>query len=848
MFFTQEDYKKIEQYLKLNSRKDTDFDAVSFSDIKPTDWVAIIVKDPTGGADHINAIVSISDLNYATFRNIVYGEDERGMDIIEEIPTKDSSKLVKSNGVWHAINDPKIIQEHQLNDNTVSTRTIIDANVTHSKLSDNSVEGNNIKDGEITAPKLGQDVITKFSNIEEELGLPIQRTVTENVEIPNWLSGFVCAQGYDDGVTVFVKGKRYNASSEESRCTVLIDISKYSKLRYKRVVTTNERGLAGMCFYTDENVDSVISDAGELYVRGEELSWQYREINVPAGAKYVRFSWRLDLNETFSCEGIYTEKVYPEGIRQDVSKLKNDVNSLQSTTQDLEDKVGESSKSIIEENVSATWIADGFVCYRSVQEYVEGKTYNNSGTNKYSSFIDISKYSAIKYIRMITTRAEENILGGLCFYSDANEESVISGSGQGYIHGDAENSFYENEITVPDGARYVRFSCHKEFINDFYCKGIYSDYVYSGGLGKKVKEISDDVEEIKETLYQQEIRIDPVLCRRRFYLAMTEWCKSHNLSDSVIIEGAGGGGTGGEVEDEQLGHGLAQYKVGDAAKILFNAYSYDFIANALCEKVHIAYPKGATEGIKLKSTSYDYFESILPDYKPMVWKTGTGEKTVGINDESYCNLSAICNSEDFNGNLVLGVIRSAKSRNDRYVMFKALMDIAKKLINNDQAISSEVETLINAGQGTNLDGATVYGNAIAIKLPIGNPKAYHKIDFNDINNPYVIYAYNANTPIKTLSMIKLLTSMVVLDYVNDLDVFLTVTAEDKASVGPNGSGYNLFPEGCKMTIRDLLYAALLPSNNVACYVLARYVGQFLIETYGDKGFIPDTENNVTSNN
>lgn len=82
---------------------------MSFSDIKPTDWVAIIVKDPTGGADHINAIVSISDLNYATFRNIVYGEDERGMDIIEEIPTKDSSKLVKSNGVWHAINDPKII-------------------------------------------------------------------------------------------------------------------------------------------------------------------------------------------------------------------------------------------------------------------------------------------------------------------------------------------------------------------------------------------------------------------------------------------------------------------------------------------------------------------------------------------------------------------------------------------------------------------------------------------------------------------------------------------------------------------------------------------------------------------
>lgn len=168
MFFTQEDYKKIEQYLKLNSRKDTDFDAVSFSDIKPTDWVAIVLKDPTGGADHTNAIISISDLNYATFRNLIYGEDERGIDIIEEIPTEDSRKLVRSNGVWHAINDPKVIQEHQLNDNAVSTRTIIDANVTHSKLSDNSVEGNNIKNGEVTAPKLGQDVTNRFNTIESD--------------------------------------------------------------------------------------------------------------------------------------------------------------------------------------------------------------------------------------------------------------------------------------------------------------------------------------------------------------------------------------------------------------------------------------------------------------------------------------------------------------------------------------------------------------------------------------------------------------------------------------------------------------------------------------------------------
>ena len=128
----------------------------------------------------------------------------------------------------------------------------------------------------------------------------------------------------------------------------------------------------------------------------------------------------------------------------------------------------------------------------------------------------------------------------------------------------------------------------------------------------------------------------------------------------------------------------------------------------------------------------------------------------------------------------------------------------------------------------------------AIKLPVGNPKAFHKMDFNDVDNPQIIYTYNADTPILTLSMIKLLTAIIVLDYTKDLDVFLTVTAEDRAAAGSGSYAYNLLPEGCKITIRDLLYAALLPSNNVSCYVLARYVGQFLIETYGDKGFIPDS--------
>lgn len=676
----------------------------------------------------------------------------------------------------------------------------------------------------------------RFNSIEEELGLPVTKTVTENIETPIWQTGYICARD----IETYITGKRY--SSNKNNCTPLIDISKhnYSQLRYKRMIITTPDNeiLAGMCFYTDANIDTVIEGAGEIYLSGSENGWEYSTIDVPEGAKYARFSCRNEYVDTFECEGIYVEEVYSKGILQDISKLKNDANSLQATTQGLEDKVGKGSKSIIEENVLATWVADGYICYRSIQEYVEGKTYNFN-KSKYSSFIDISKYSSIKYVRMITTTDETNILAGLCFYSDANEESVISGSGQGYIHGDAEKSFYEDIVKIPASAKYVRFSCHKEFINDFYCKGIYNDYVYSSGLGKKVEKISEDVEAIQSDLYPEEIRIAPVLCRRRFYLAMTEWCKNHNLSDSVIIEGAGGGGTGDEVENPQLGHGLAQYKMGDAAKILFNAYSYDFIANALSEKEHIAYPEGATEGITLSSSSFGEYSENMGDYKRMVFKSGSGNKYAGLLDENYFNFCSICYHEDFDDRLVLGVVRSAGSRTKRYKMFKALMDIAKKKINNDDSISNEEATLISNGQGTDINGETVEGNAIAIKVPIGNPKAFHDLDFNDANNPYLIYAYRMNYPIITMSMIKLLTAIITLDYMKDLDVFLTVTKEDRDSAGSNSSAYNVLPEGCRITIRDLIYAALLPSSNVACYVLARYVGQFLLETYGDKGFIPN---------
>lgn len=42
MFFTQEDYKKIEEYLKQNSKKDTDFKCLDVTQITPGDSIAVV--------------------------------------------------------------------------------------------------------------------------------------------------------------------------------------------------------------------------------------------------------------------------------------------------------------------------------------------------------------------------------------------------------------------------------------------------------------------------------------------------------------------------------------------------------------------------------------------------------------------------------------------------------------------------------------------------------------------------------------------------------------------------------------------------------------------------------------
>ena len=121
---TNSELNQIKNFLALYGKKDSQLSLVT--SVKNNDYVAIVQGSK-------NVTITIELLKKAVLEGLV--NDEVFDILIDSVPTKDSRKLVRSNGIWHAINDAKVIKESQIDDGAVSTRTIIDGNVTYNKLS-----------------------------------------------------------------------------------------------------------------------------------------------------------------------------------------------------------------------------------------------------------------------------------------------------------------------------------------------------------------------------------------------------------------------------------------------------------------------------------------------------------------------------------------------------------------------------------------------------------------------------------------------------------------------------------------------------------------------------------------
>ena len=101
----------------------------------------------------------------------------------------------------------------------------------------------------------------------------------------------------------------------------------------------------------------------------------------------------------------------------------------------------------------------------------------------------------------------------------------------------------------------------------------------------------------------------------------------------------------------------------------------------------------------------------------------------------------------------------------------------------------------------------------------------------DSTTGHVLETKNPDKKVQIGSLTKIATAMVVLDWAGlfkkDLNELATIPAASNVIAGMNPTG--LMP-GDQVSLRDLLYAALLQSDNVAAYTLACHVGEHLDST------------------
>lgn len=91
----------------------------------------------------------------------------------------------------------------------------------------------------------------------------------------------------------------------------------------------------------------------------------------------------------------------------------------------------------------------------------------------------------------------------------------------------------------------------------------------------------------------------------------------------------------------------------------------------------------------------------------------------------------------------------------------------------------------------------------------------------NLNDDNVIYEKNSNEQTKIASLTKIMTSLVAIENINNIDD--TVTVEYKDLQGLKGYAVAGFKAGDTVTYKDLLYALMLPSAADAANILARNI-------------------------
>ena len=150
----------------------------------------------------------------------------------------------------------------------------------------------------------------------------------------------------------------------------------------------------------------------------------------------------------------------------------------------------------------------------------------------------------------------------------------------------------------------------------------------------------------------------------------------------------------------------------------------------------------------------------------------------------------------------IGAVIGASGAEQRFKAMHELLDIAEYASKNPDVAQAKIESVFSDAS-----------SGAIIRMPYGNCALYRGANISPI------FSKDADVQHIPASTTKVMSVITGLDYLQNLNEVITIKQGDIQT----GSG-NVFNAGDTLTIKDLLYAMMLPSSNTAAQAFARVCG------------------------
>lgn len=280
------------------------------------------------------------------------------------------------------------------------------------------------------------------------------------------------------------------------------------------------------------------------------------------------------------------------------------------------------------------------------------------------------------------------------------------------------------------------------------------------------------------------IEYPDVDAKNRFYLEMNKKAQRIGMNNTVFLEPAGYPST--------LGH----YSTAkDLVKMTLIATTYKELMIIDKQPTYVCKVKGDNA----RNITLTNINSPVTDYHIFFSKVGS-VIDIGPTNIRGAHFVAIGNAPD--GRQYVGAVLHCDNKASRAIDMKSAFDNASGLLSDPSFVTTELNAV----------------GACVSFVPLGAIETYaHNYDLP------VLFGKDINYQYHMASTTKVMTAMLGLDYIKNLDTKITVKTSDIQP--PTGA---LFYNGDIVTLRDALYNMMLPSSNTMSHAVARTVGNMIL--------------------